>query len=60
MKSKKSFKGIVLDRRIICIKCDKNTKKEEMDLGECIECGCFIYGKTMIPISKCPLEMWEF
>jgi len=46
----------VLERRKICDSCD--SLKQVFGVKTCKECGCAIWGKTIIPIAECPLKKW--
>jgi hypothetical protein len=37
-----------------CNNCDKLFKPT----GTCMECGCFVAGKTWLKDAKCPLGKW--
>lgn len=44
-------------RREICNDCDKI--KVLIGVKVCSECGCSIWGKTMIPNAECPIGKWK-
>ena len=44
-------------RRLICDECEHKT--QIMGINTCDACGCSIWAKTMIPISKCPEGKWN-
>jgi hypothetical protein len=44
-------------RRDICDKCEHLTTM--IGVKVCNKCGCAIWGKTIIPISKCPEGKWN-
>jgi hypothetical protein len=44
-------------RRKICDECEHLTTW--VGIKGCEVCGCAIWGKTIIPISKCPEGKWN-
>ncbi len=44
-------------RREICNNCDRI--KILLGVKICSECGCSIWGKTMIPNAECPIGKWK-
>ena len=45
---------VAAQRLTICLACPSLNQKT----STCRECGCFVYAKTKITHSNCPLKKW--
>lgn len=42
------------ERMMLCKSCDKYDELE----NKCLQCGCYVPGKTKIILDSCPLNKW--
>ena len=45
---------IAKDRLLICLECEKFTKR-----NTCSKCGCYIPAKVRSERNRCPLKKWN-
>jgi hypothetical protein len=38
----------------VCVKCDRF----DINAHKCLECGCFMPVKVMMPTAQCPKQLW--